>query len=333
MQQCGHVLSAHPIFETILHIEDVNGVGMRVILAQPRGFCAGVVRAIEIVERALAKFGAPVYVRHEIVHNRHVVDALKAKGAVFIDEIDAVPPGAVTIFSAHGVPAKVEEDAAARRLFAVDATCPLVKKVHHEGRRYAEQGYEIVLVGHEGHPEVVGTLGQIGTRVHLVETAGDVARLPIGRGARVAYVTQTTLSVDETRAIAAALRERFPDVVGPDTRDICYATQNRQTAVRELARLVDAVMVVGSANSSNSNRLCEIARDCGVPSRLVEDAGGLDWQWLSGVRTLGITAGASAPEALVEGLIEGLRARVDLDVSFLDGPVESVQFRLPAEVV
>jgi 4-hydroxy-3-methylbut-2-enyl diphosphate reductase len=312
--------------------DDEMGVSMRVILAQPRGFCAGVVRAIEIVERALAKFGAPVYVRHEIVHNRHVVEALKAKGAVFVDEVDAVPPGAVTIFSAHGVPATVEDAAAARRLFAVDATCPLVKKVHHEGRRYAGQGYEIVLVGHEGHPEVVGTLGQIGARVHLVENADDVTRLPLGPDARVAYVTQTTLSVDETRTIAAALRARFPDIVGPDTRDICYATQNRQSAVRELARIVDAVMVVGSANSSNSNRLCEIARDCGVPSRLVEDAGGLDWDWLAGVRTLGITAGASAPEALVEGLIRGLRARTALDVSILDGPVESVEFRLPAEV-
>jgi 4-hydroxy-3-methylbut-2-enyl diphosphate reductase len=305
---------------------------MRIILAQPRGFCAGVVRAIETVERALARHGAPVYVRHEIVHNRHVVESLKAKGAVFVDSLDAVPPGSVTIFSAHGVPAEVEREAASRALDTIDATCPLVKKVHVEGRRYAAQGYEIVLVGHAGHPEVIGTLGQIGARAHLVETEADVAAIEVADPARVAFVTQTTLSVDETKGIAQALRARFPAIVGPDTKDICYATQNRQTAVRALARLVDAVMVVGSRNSSNSNRLREIAADCGVPSRLVEDVGGVDWAWLDGVGTLGLTAGASAPESLVEAVIDGVRARTRVDLEVLDGPAETVEFRLPAEL-
>lgn len=305
---------------------------MRIILAQPRGFCAGVVRAIETVERALARHGAPVYVRHEIVHNRHVVDALKAKGAVFVDALDDVPPGSVTIFSAHGVPAEVEREAAARGLDTIDATCPLVKRVHVEGRRYAAQGYELVLVGHAGHPEVVGTLGQIGARTHLVETEADVAAVAVADPSRVAFVTQTTLSVDETTGIARALRARFPAIVGPDTKDICYATQNRQAAVRALARVVDAVMVVGSPNSSNSNRLREIAADCGVPSRLVEDVGGVDWAWLDGVGTLGLTAGASAPESLVEAVIDGMRARTRVDLEVLDGPAETVEFRLPAEV-
>jgi 4-hydroxy-3-methylbut-2-enyl diphosphate reductase len=306
---------------------------MRVILAQPRGFCAGVVRAIEIVERALAKYGAPVYVRHEIVHNRHVVEALKAKGAVFVEELAEVPPGAVAIFSAHGVPAEVEREADARKLEAIDATCPLVKKVHHEGRRYAAQGYEIVLIGHEGHPEVVGTMGQIDGRVHLVADAEDVAKLDVANPGRLAYVTQTTLSVDETRAIADALHKRFPEIVGPDTKDICYATQNRQVAVRELAARADAVMVVGAPNSSNSNRLREIASDCGVPSYLIEDVGAVDWGWIAGIGTLGITAGASAPEKLIDELLDGLRARMPVELSVLDGPRETVQFRLPAALV
>jgi 4-hydroxy-3-methylbut-2-en-1-yl diphosphate reductase len=303
---------------------------MRVILAQPRGFCAGVVRAIEIVERALAKFGAPVYVRHEIVHNRHVVDALKAKGAIFVEDLAEIPAGAVAIFSAHGVTREVERDAERRGLAAIDATCPLVKKVHFEGRRYAAQGFDVVLIGHEGHPEVVGTLGQIDGRVHLVANVADVDRLAVGKPERLAYVTQTTLSIDETRAVARALHRRFPDIRGPETKDICYATQNRQTAVRDLAALVDAVMVVGAANSSNSNRLREIAGDCGVPSYLVEDVADVDWRWLDRVETLGITAGASAPETAVEALIDGIRARGPVELALLDGVRETMQFRLPA---
>lgn len=303
---------------------------MRVILAQPRGFCAGVVRAIAIVERALAKYGAPVYVRHEIVHNRHVVDALKAQGAVFVESLAEVPTGAVAIFSAHGVPSEVERDAERRGLAAIDATCPLVKKVHIEGRRYAAQGYEVVLIGHEGHPEVVGTLGQIDGRVHLVATVEDVAKLAVADPEHLAYVTQTTLSVDETRAVAEALQRRFPAIEGPDTKDICYATQNRQTAVRDLAARVDAVLVVGAANSSNSNRLREIAVDCGVPSYLVDDVDAVDWRWLETVETLGITAGASAPESIVDALIDGIRARRPVELAVLDGVRETMQFRLPA---
>ncbi len=303
---------------------------MRVILAQPRGFCAGVVRAIAIVERALAKYGAPVYVRHEIVHNRHVVDALKAQGAVFVESLAEIPTGAVAIFSAHGVPSEVERDAERRGLAAIDATCPLVKKVHIEGRRYAAQGYEVVLIGHEGHPEVVGTLGQIDGRVHLVATVEDVAKLAVADPEHLAYVTQTTLSVDETRAVAEALQRRFPAIEGPDTKDICYATQNRQTAVRDLAARVDAVLVVGAANSSNSNRLREIAVDCGVPSYLVDDVDAVDWRWLETVETLGITAGASAPESIVDALIDGIRARRPVELAVLDGVRETMQFRLPA---
>jgi len=303
---------------------------MRVILAQPRGFCAGVVRAIAIVERALAKYGAPVYVRHEIVHNRHVVDALKAQGAIFVESLAEIPTGAVAIFSAHGVPSEVERDAERRGLAAIDATCPLVKKVHIEGRRYAAQGYEVVLIGHEGHPEVIGTLGQIEGRVHLVATVEDVARLDVADPEHLAYVTQTTLSVDETRAVAEALHRRFPAIEGPDTKDICYATQNRQTAVRDLAARVDAVLVVGAANSSNSNRLREIAVDCGVPGYLVDDVDAVDWRWLDTVETLGITAGASAPESVVDALIDGIRKRRSVELAVLDGVRETMQFRLPA---
>jgi len=305
---------------------------MRILLAQPRGFCAGVIRAIEIVERALGRFGAPVYVRHEIVHNRHVVDALREKGAVFVDELDEVPEGAVAIFSAHGVATAVEAHAARRNLEVIDATCPLVKKVHFEGRRYAAQGRDVVLIGHEGHPEVVGTLGQIPGRVHLVREPADVDALNVADADNVAFVSQTTLSVDETRDIAAALRRRFPAIVGPDTKDICYATQNRQTAVRELARRSDAVVVIGAANSSNSNRLRELAAELGTPSMLIEDSRALDWDWLAGVDTLGVTAGASAPEKLVTELLETIAARMPVDVEALDGIEELIRFRLPAEV-
>lgn len=305
---------------------------MRVILAQPRGFCAGVERAIEIVERALKKFGPPIYVRHEIVHNRHVVDDLRQRGAIFVDELDQVPDGAMTIFSAHGVAKKVEQDAAARHLPVIDATCPLVAKVHNEGRRYARQDREIVLVGHAGHAEVEGTIGQVPGTIHLVQTAADVANLKIRDPEKLAYITQTTLSVDDTRGIIAALKARFPSIVGPDVRDICYATQNRQQAVRDLAERVDLILVVGSRNSSNSNRLREIGEELGRPAYLIDDASTMQPEWFENVESVGVTAGASAPESLVRGVLEGLRGIADIEVSTLDGVAEDVRFRFPAEV-
>ena len=305
---------------------------MRVVLAQPRGFCAGVERAIEIVERAIAKFGPPIYVRHEIVHNRHVVEDLRKRGAVFVDEIDEIPPGAMTIFSAHGVAKRVEEVARERRLPVIDATCPLVSKVHAEGRRYAAQGREIVLVGHAGHAEVEGTIGQIPGPVHLVQTVADVATLEVGTPGQLAYITQTTLSVDDTRGIIAALQARFPGIVGPDVRDICYATQNRQQAVHDLAKQVDLILVVGSKNSSNSNRLAEIGTELGKPSYLIDDATALRPEWFSGVDTVGLTAGASAPEMLVQGVIDGLRQFGEVDVAMLAGVAEDVKFKFPAEL-
>ena len=305
---------------------------MRVILAQPRGFCAGVERAIQIVERALKKFGPPIYVRHEIVHNRHVVDDLRQRGAIFVDELDQVPDGAMTIFSAHGVAKKVEQDAAARQLPVIDATCPLVAKVHNEGRRYARQDREIVLIGHAGHAEVEGTIGQVPGTVHLVQTAADVATLTITNPEKLAYITQTTLSVDDTRGIIAALKARFPAIVGPDVRDICYATQNRQQAVRELAEQVDLILVVGSRNSSNSNRLREIGEELGRPAYLIDDATALRPEWFQGIGSVGLTAGASAPESLVLGVIDGLRQMAEIEVSTLDGVAEDVRFRFPAEV-
>ncbi len=305
---------------------------LRVILAQPRGFCAGVERAIEIVERALKKFGPPIYVRHEIVHNRHVVEDLRQRGAIFVDELDQVPDGAMTIFSAHGVAKKVEQDAAARGLPVIDATCPLVAKVHNEGRRYARQDREIVLVGHAGHAEVEGTIGQVPGTIHLVQTAADVATLNVRDPGKLAYITQTTLSVDDTRGIIAALQARFPAIVGPDVRDICYATQNRQQAVRDLAQKVDLILVVGSRNSSNSNRLREIGEELGRPAYLIDDASTMRPEWFRGVRSVGVTAGASAPESLVRGVIDGLRDIDTIEVSTLDGVAEDVRFRFPAEV-
>ncbi len=305
---------------------------MRVILAQPRGFCAGVERAIEIVERALAKFGPPIYVRHEIVHNRHVVEDLRTRGAVFVDELDEIPPGSMTVFSAHGVAKRVEELAAERRLPVFDATCPLVAKVHAEGRRYAAQGREIVLIGHAGHAEVEGTVGQIPGKVHLVQTVADVETLQVGSPDRLAYVTQTTLSVDDTRGIISALQGRFPSIVGPDVRDICYATQNRQQAVHDLAKLVDLILVVGSKNSSNSNRLREIGQELGKPSYLIDDASALERGWFAGVESVGLTAGASAPEMLVQGVLDGLRRFRQVDVSTLAGAAEDVKFKFPAEL-
>jgi 4-hydroxy-3-methylbut-2-enyl diphosphate reductase len=301
-----------------------------VILARPRGFCAGVTRAIATVERALELYGPPVYVRHEIVHNRTVVEDLRAKGAVFVDEVDDVPPGGVVIFSAHGVARRVVDGAEGRGLEVIDATCPLVRKVHIEGRRYARDGREIVLIGHAGHPEVEGTMGNVDGRVHLIATPEEVDRLEVADPERVAFVTQTTLSVDDTRDVIRRLRERFPAVVGPDTNDICYATQNRQRAVRELAGLVDLVLVIGSKNSSNSNRLREIAAEAGVPSHLIDRAEELDPAWLAGVGAVGVTAGASAPEALVQDLIGRLRTFGEVQVETLPGIEENVQMRLPA---
>lgn len=303
---------------------------MQVVLAQPRGFCAGVERAIEIVERAIIKYGPPVYVRHEIVHNRHVVESLKAKGARFVEDLSEVPAGAVTIFSAHGVAKSVEEDAKARALPVLDATCPLVAKVHNQGKRYVGQGRILVLIGHDGHPEVEGTMGQIPATVHLVQTEADVDALPIPTDAPVAYVTQTTLSVDDTRAVIVALKRRFSDIIGPDISDICYATQNRQTAVRELSKVADVILVVGAKNSSNSNRLREIGAEFGIPSYLIADGSELDAAWVKDAKVIGITAGASAPEELVEDVIEALRRVGPVQLSVLPGIQENIEFRLPS---
>ena len=302
---------------------------MRLVLAQPRGFCAGVVRAVEIVDRALATHGRPVYVRHEIVHNAHVVDQLKAKGAVFVEELDEVPDDALTVFSAHGVARDIVAEAARRNLPVIDATCPLVTKVHIQGRRYAARGRTIVLIGHAGHPEVDGTIGQIDAAVHLVSTVDDVAALDLPLDTPLAYVTQTRLSVDDTRVVIEALERRFADVVGPDVSDICYATQNRQTAVRDLCAAVDVLLVVGAKNSSNSNRLREIGVEMGVPSYLIADGSALDPAWVAGVATVGLTAGASAPEELVQGVVAALRALGPVEVSTMAGIEEHQSFRLP----
>ncbi|MFL9873959.1 4-hydroxy-3-methylbut-2-enyl diphosphate reductase [Paraburkholderia megapolitana] len=305
---------------------------MRVILAQPRGFCAGVVRAIEIVDRALLQHGAPVYVRHEIVHNRHVVDNLRQKGARFVEELDEVPEGAVAIFSAHGVAQTVERAAEQRRLDVLDATCPLVTKVHVQGRQYVSAGRTLILIGHAGHPEVEGTIGQIPGKVILVQSEAEVATLELPLDTPLAYVTQTTLSVDDTRGIIDALMARFSDIVGPDTRDICYATQNRQAAVRELSTQVDVLLVVGATNSSNSNRLREIGGETGVPSYLVADGSEVKPEWFANAQTVGITAGASAPEEMVRHVIDALRALGPVDVTTMAGREEKVEFKLPAKL-
>jgi 4-hydroxy-3-methylbut-2-enyl diphosphate reductase len=316
-----------------LNRRSASDATMRVILAQPRGFCAGVIRAIDIVEQALAKFGAPVYVRHEIVHNRHVVESLRVKGARFVEHLSEVPAGAITVFSAHGVARVVENDARERGLRVLDATCPLVAKVHGQGKRYVAQGRVVILVGHAGHPEVEGTMGQIPGPVLLVQTVRDVDALDLGAKTPVAYITQTTLSVDDTRAVIGALKRRFADIVGPDTDDICYATQNRQTAVRELVKVVDVVLVVGAKNSSNSNRLREIGVEAGVPSYLIADGRELDAAWVRDVDAVGITAGASAPEELVDDVVATLRRLAPVEVSVLPGIEERVEFRLPAELL
>ena len=305
---------------------------MRVILAQPRGFCAGVVRAIDIVEKALDKYGEPVYVRHEIVHNKHVVNTLKSKGARFVEELDEVPEGAVTVFSAHGVPQSVVKTAQDRGLPVLDATCPLVSKVHNQGKRYVAHGRTLILIGHAGHPEVEGTMGQVGAPVHLVQNEDDVETLAIPTGTPVAYITQTTLSIDDTKGIIVALKKRFSDIVGPETSDICYATQNRQTSVRELAKLADVILVVGAANSSNSNRLREIGIEEGIPSYLINDGSELKPEWVRGKKVVGLTAGASAPEELVRHVIEALGEIEDVEVETMDGKKEHIEFRLPAEL-
>jgi 4-hydroxy-3-methylbut-2-en-1-yl diphosphate reductase len=305
---------------------------MRVVLAKPRGFCAGVERAIAIVERALEIYGPPVYVRHEIVHNKHVVESLREKGAHFVDDLDEIPAGAITVFSAHGVSRAVEDAAKARDLPVIDATCPLVAKVHKEGQKYERGGREVILIGHEGHPEVEGTLGRVNGRVHLVSTVEDVTRLKVADPAMISYVTQTTLSVDDTRDVIEALKERFPEILGPDVRDICYATQNRQQAIRDLAGEVDLILVIGSQNSSNSNRLSEIGTENDVPTYLIDDAGSIDTAWFDGVETVGITAGASAPEVLVQEMVDRLREMATVEIEHLDGVEERVHFKMPAEL-
>ena len=302
---------------------------MDVILANPRGFCAGVDRAIAIVEQALTQFGAPIYVRHEVVHNRFVVDDLKAKGAMFVEELTEVPPGATVVFSAHGVSKAVRAEADARGLNVFDATCPLVTKVHVEVAKMREQGRDIVMIGHAGHPEVEGTMGQAAGGIYLVESVADVARLTVHDPAKLAYVTQTTLSVDDAAAVVDALKARFPQIIGPKRDDICYATQNRQDAVKALVPAVDAVIVVGSPNSSNSNRLREVAAHRGVPAWMVDHAGELQAEWVAGKRRVGVTAGASAPEVLVAQVIARLKELGALGVTELTGVVEKVTFPLP----
>jgi len=302
---------------------------VKILLANPRGFCAGVDRAIDIVERALELFGAPIHVRHEVVHNRFVVDDLKRKGAVFVEELDEVPAGATVVFSAHGVSRAVQAEAARRGLTVYDATCPLVTKVHVEIQKMHDAGREIVMIGHAGHPEVEGTMGQLDDGVHLVESAADVEGLAVRDPARLAYVTQTTLSVDDAAEVVAALRRRFPQIVGPKRDDICYATQNRQDAVKALSPLVDVVIVVGSPNSSNSNRLREVAAHRGVAAYMVDRADELQPAWIEGKARVGVTAGASAPEVLVREVIDRLRTLGANEVRDLDGVVEKVVFPLP----
>ena len=304
---------------------------LNVYLAAPRGFCAGVDRAIDIVEQALLLYGAPIYVRHEIVHNRWVVENLREKGVIFVSEVDEIPDGGITVFSAHGISEKVEAEAKLRELPVIDATCPLVTKVHNQARRYEKEGYEIVLIGHAGHPEVEGTSGRV-EKVYLVENIEDVAKLQVERPEQLSYVTQTTLSVDDTKAIIAALRERFPNIYGPDTKDICYATQNRQSAVKELVQKVDLLLVVGSRNSSNSNRLRDLGAEYGIPAYLIDDATDIDATWIENINNVGLTAGASAPELLVERVVRYLETLRVVNVIPFNVITESVAFNLPKEV-
>lgn len=305
---------------------------LTIILAEPRGFCAGVDRAIEIVERALKIYGAPVYVRHEIVHNRWVVEDLRAKGVIFVREVSEIPDGAITVFSAHGISEKVENSAKLRDLPVIDATCPLVTKVHKEAQRYEAENRQIILIGHEGHPEVEGTSGRVRNGVLLVQKAEDVAGLNVNNPDKLAYVTQTTLSVDDTKDIIEALKNRFPNITGPELRDICYATQNRQNAVRDLAKQVDILLVVGSANSSNSNRLRDLAAEIGVTAYLIDDARNLQPMWFDNIKSVGITAGASAPEHLVQGVVNAIATLRPTVIESLSGIAENTRFKLPPEV-
>ncbi|MED5579956.1 MAG: 4-hydroxy-3-methylbut-2-enyl diphosphate reductase [Nitrospinota bacterium] len=302
---------------------------LKVLLANPRGFCAGVVRAIDVVNRSLEKYGPPIYVRHEIVHNKYVVESLRKKGAKFVTELDEVPEGAITIFSAHGVAKKVFGQAELLGLDVVDATCPLVEKVHEEGRRYYENGMEVVLIGHKNHPEVVGTMGQVPGNVKLISSIDDALNFQPIDPKKISYITQTTLSIDDTSEIVEILKSRFPDIKGPNLKDICYATQNRQTAIREIAEKVDLILVVGSRNSSNSNRLCEIGEAIDVPSYLVENKKSLKLDWFKNVKSIGISAGASAPEVLVKELIQTLEVEFDLSLEVLGDQKEKVFFPLP----
>lgn len=308
---------------------------LNIILAKPRGFCAGVTRAIETVEKAIAKFGAPIYVRHEIVHNKFVVESLRKKGAIFVDEVDQVPPGAITIFSAHGVSDKVEEDALNRGLDVIDATCPLVSKVHREAKKYEEEDYEIILIGHPGHPEVEGTSGRVKKEVILVADENDAMTVQIKNPHKIAYVSQTTLSVDDTKKIVAILEKRFPQMQqGLATKDICYATQNRQDAVRDLSKMVDMLLVIGAKNSSNSNRLRDLGEECGLSSYLINSAEDLKLEWFDNIDRVGLTAGASAPEVLVQNVIDEIKkiATKDVVVSDMEGIIENVFFALPRKV-
>lgn len=305
---------------------------MKILLASPRGFCAGVDRAIQIVEKALEKYGAPVYVRHEIVHNKYVVESLRNKGAIFVETLDEIPnDGQPVIFSAHGVPKNIPESAKKREMFFIDATCPLVSKVHKEAERHFAAGCQVVLIGHKGHPEVEGTMGQLPEgAVILVETVADVATLNVGDESNIAFCTQTTLSVDDTKDIVAALQERFSNLKGPHKEDICYATTNRQNAAKEIANKCDAMIVIGAPNSSNSNRLVEVGASYGCPkAMLVQRGADIDWGWLEGVETLGLTAGASAPEVLVEEVIEAISARYDVEVEVQSIVEENVVFNIP----
>lgn len=307
----------------------LNSAVQEVLLAEPRGFCAGVDRAIEIVERALEKFGRPIYVRHEIVHNTHVVNDLKARGAIFIEELDEVPAGATLVFSAHGVSQAIQREAERRGFRIFDATCPLVSKVHVEVAKLHKEGYEFIMIGHKGHPEVEGTMGQLDSGIHLVEDVADVARVQPAQTDKLAVVTQTTLSVDDAAEITAAVKARFPQIREPKQQDICYATQNRQDAVKLMSRQVDAVVVVGSPTSSNTNRLRELAERLGVPAHMVEDASELRDEWFAGRTRVGVTAGASAPEDLVQGVVQRLKALGAVSVRSLDGVRETTKFPLP----
>lgn len=306
---------------------------LRVFLAQPRGFCAGVERAITIVERAIEIYGPPVYVRHEIVHNKRVVNNLISKGAIFVQELDQIPAGAVTVFSAHGVAKKVEDTANKRKLPVLDATCPLVAKVHREGQRYSANGYEVVLIGHAGHPEVVGTMGRIKGDVYLVSNTNDVKKLKVRNPNKLSYISQTTLSVDDTKVVIEALKMRFPDIEGPDVKDICYATQNRQSAVRDLVNHVDLMLVVGAKNSSNSNRLRDLGEESGVNTFLIETADDLDRNWFDNVNSVGISSGASTPDELVNEVIDRISSFRQIKIEKRPGIEENVVFKLPKQLM